>query len=147
MVAKVYLLFLAAGPIMAVSGGRPVLPQSPILVTRPADGGYMEDGIPTVSIDEVCSRTLDRPRYCDDNNPRLPIDEKCDNIVRAGYIPKGCDGAYMAPQDRDDYCDAINRAGEASPYFCFDGERVRRRGDGGDGRRGGRGGNRGRSVG
>jgi len=79
----------------------------------------MEDGIPTVSIDEVCSRTLDQPRYCQQRNPRLPIEERCDNLVRAGYIPKGCDGAYMAPQARRDFCDAINQAGEAYPHFCF----------------------------
>merc|ERR1712142_876228 len=110
------LIVLARGlrPIHA-----PIVPLSPILVTHPINGDMMFDGIPTVSIDEVCSRTINSPRYCEENDPLLPIPETCDAIIRAGYIPKGCDGAYMHPLDRRDYCDALNRADQAEPHYCF----------------------------
>jgi len=95
-----------------------VIPMSPILVTRDADGDMMMDGIPTVSIDEVCSRAYDPPRFCQ-GDVRLPIEVSCHTIVEAGYIPKGCDGAYMLPRDRRDYCDTLKRAGQAEPHYCF----------------------------
>merc|ERR1712183_631365 len=60
----------------------------------------------------------------------------CDGIIETtGYVPKGCDGAYMHPADRVDYCDELERVGEALPHFCFAdrGGRNERRG-----RRGGR---------
>jgi|ERR1712126_65801 len=114
-----------------------VLPMSPILLTEDANGDRMmqPDGIPTASIDEVCARTeYPGPWFCQEDNGyggqlRLPIEVDCSTIVGAGYIPKGCDGAYMDPRDRRDYCDALDRLGQAKPYYCF-AKKDRRRGGG-----------------
>merc|ERR1711973_14886 len=127
-VANMLSIALALSQVLVAAAwgvGRPyrgdVLPTSPIRITRPFNGDMMEEGVPTVSIDEVCSRALDQPWYCNDQSARLPIDTTCDGLIHiTGYVPKGCDGAYMIPADRTVLCDDLEMAGQPLPHFCFD---------------------------